>query len=199
MKTLTSQILEYAGGLPEGMPISPKGLLHLGSRAAVDQSLSRLARRGLLLRAGRGVYVRPIESRFGVRTPAAEKVITAIAKLRGELIAPSGATAANNLGLTTQVPMRLVFLTSGPSRRIQLGAQTLEMKHAPRWQLIHVGEPAGEAVRALAWLGPTQAKEGLTQLKQHLPSAVLEQIAEARAGYPGWLAKTVSTELVASG
>ena len=57
--------MEHGNGLPEGTPVVAKELLHLGSRAAVDQALSRLVRRGTLMRAGRGIYVRPVESRFG--------------------------------------------------------------------------------------------------------------------------------------
>lgn len=93
-----------------------KGLLHLGNRAAVDQALSRLVRRGALRRAGRGVYVLPVESRFGRRAPSVENTVQGVAAALGERIANSGAMAANELGLTTQVPEKRVFLTSGPNR-----------------------------------------------------------------------------------
>ena len=59
MERLTESILQRVTTLPEGAPVSAKMLLHLGTRPAVDQSLSRLARRGQLLRAGRGMYVSP--------------------------------------------------------------------------------------------------------------------------------------------
>ncbi|MEP7246762.1 MAG: DUF6088 family protein [Gammaproteobacteria bacterium] len=199
MSTLSNQILKQATERAEGTPLCAKELLHLGRRAAVDQALSRLVREGKLMRSGRGLYVLPVESRFGTRAPSAEKVVLEVAKVRGETVASSGATAANALGLTTQVPVRLIYLTSGPSRQIKLGAQTVEMKHAPRWQLIKAGETAGEAVRALAWLGPLQAQQGLAKLKHTLPKAVLEQIVESRAALPEWLARTVSSELVANG
>jgi hypothetical protein len=136
MHTLAKQIFEHAAGLPEGTPLVAKELLHLGSRAAVDQVLSRLVRRGTLLRAGRGIYVLPVESRFGTRAPSAVKMVEGLAKQRGETIVSHGAAAANALGLTTQVPMRAVYLTSGPSRRLKLGAQMIEFRHAPIWQLI---------------------------------------------------------------
>ena len=67
MKRLKESILRHGRNLPEGVPLAAKGLLYLGSRAAIDQALSRLARRGELLRVGRGLYVLPIESRFGNR------------------------------------------------------------------------------------------------------------------------------------
>src|SRR6202043_4127257 len=65
MEVLATRIMEHGNGLPEGTPVVAKELLHLGTRAAVDQALSRLVRRGTLIRAGRGIYVRLIESRFG--------------------------------------------------------------------------------------------------------------------------------------
>lgn len=131
MEVLATKIMEQAQGLPEGTPIAAKELLHLGNRAAVDQALSRLVRRGSLMRAGRGVYIRPVESRFGTRPPEVSKVVEAIAAQRGESVAPHGAAAANELGLTTQVPVREVYLTSGPSRNLKLGAQVIELRHVP--------------------------------------------------------------------
>lgn len=197
--TLASQIMEYAAQQEAERSFCAKELLHLGSRAAVDQALSRLARAGKLLRAGWGQYVRPVESRFGTRPPAPESVLQRVSKLRGEVITSSGAAAANSLGLTTQVPVRTVYLTSGPSRKIKFGAQSIELRHAQRWELTLPGEIAGEAVRALSWLGPSQARAGLALLKKKLPAQTLEQIAERRGAFPTWLAKTIGSELVANG
>ncbi len=192
MQTLTKQVLEHAAGLPEGTPLVSKELLHLGSRAAVDQALSRLARRGNLLRAGRGIYVQPVESRYGTRAPSVVKMIQGLATQRGETIVSHGAAAANALGLTTQVPMRAVYLTSGRSRRLKLGAQTVEFRHAPTWQLILPGRVAGDVVRALAWLGPGKAGEAIGTLRSKLPPTELEEIAAARGRLPTWMAQEVS-------
>src|SRR5690349_6623274 len=126
MQKLTAKILEHAARLPEGTPISAKGLLSLGSRVALDQALSRLVRRGELLRACRGIYVLPVETRFGIRPPSVERVAKAVAASKGEIIASHGAAAANALGLTTQVPVRMIYLTSGRSRQVKLGRQTVE-------------------------------------------------------------------------
>ena len=65
IEVLTGKVLKYIGELPEGTPAGAEELLHLGSRDAVDQTLSRLVRRGELIRAGRGLYLRPMKSRFG--------------------------------------------------------------------------------------------------------------------------------------
>ncbi|RJL15833.1 DUF6088 family protein [Paracoccus siganidrum] len=192
MQRLTEQILAHAERLPEGTPLTAKGLLHLGSRAGVDQALSRLAERGQLIRAGRGLYLRPVTSRFGTRAPSVEQTVEALAMQRGEVIVPNGAAAANDLGLTTQVPIRSVYLTSGRSRTMSLGKQIVELRHAPRWQLALADKPAGQAVRALAWLGPEKADLALNALKRKLPPAAFMELVTAAPQFPAWLARSVS-------
>ncbi len=199
MQTLTQQILQKAAHLEEGTPLGAKELLHLGSRASLDQAFSRLVRRGQLMRVGRGVYVRPVETRFGIRAPATEKLVEGLANARGEVVVPHGAAAANTLGLTTQVPTRTVYLTSGASCRLKLGAQIVELKHVPRWQLVKKGRRAGEAVRALAWLGPTHVRSALAALKQRLPAGEIAELVATRAALPEWLAKSMSVALLPNG
>lgn len=191
MSRLSDQISAHAEGLPEGAPVSAKSLLHLGNRAAVDQALSRLTARGQLIRAGRGVYLRPVTSRFGTRSPSVEQAVEALASQRGEVIVSSGSAAANILGLTTQVPVRSVYLTSGRSRKMNLGKQVVELRHAPRWQLALAHRPAGEAVRALAWLGPEKAEAALKALKRKLPQATFNELVAAAPQLPTWLARSV--------
>lgn len=192
MQTLSKRILEHATGLPEGAPLVAKELLHLGNRAAVDQALSRLVQRGRLLRASRGIYVLPIENRFGNRAPSTAKMVENLAKQRGETIVPHGASSANALGLTTQVPMQAIYLTSGPSRRLKLGAQKVELRHAPGWQLIYPGRAAGDVVRALAWLGPEKASKAIRSLRAKLPPAEISEVTSARARLPTWMAQEIS-------
>jgi hypothetical protein len=198
MKTqLAEQILAHAGIQPEGAPLTAKSFLQLGSRAAVDQSLSRLFRAGKLLRTGRGMYVLPVTNRFGVRSPAPERVVAEAARLRGETIAPHGATAANRLGLTTQIPMRTTYLTSGRSRQFKLGAQPIELTHVPPWQLLNVGRESGEVLRAIAWSGRAHARELLARLKPKLAAETRAELIASRSSLPGWLAESISLELAA--
>ena len=160
MERLSETVLRHAQGQPEGTPVLAKGLLHLGSRAAVDQALSRLVRRGALLRAGRGVYVLPVESPFGRRAPSVDKTVQRLAAARGERVANSGAMAANLFRVTTQVPAKHVVLTSGPSRTLTLGREEIELRHAPEWQL-RAPRPAcrrGGPRAGLAW--PWKGRRG---------------------------------------
>lgn len=198
MSEIAEKILSAARALPEGGLLSPKEFLHLGSRAAIDKTLSRLAQEGQLMRVGRGAYVAPQRGRFGVRPPSVESVVQSIEAICGETVVANGAVEANALGLTTQVPTREVFLTSGPSRTLRLGNRRVELRHGRRWQLLLGKRPAGKAIRALAWLGPHSAPRALKQLRSKLPKAEWQAVLGARAVLPSWMAKAVS-EVMADG
>lgn len=171
--------------------LSPKEFLHLGSRAAVDQAFSRLTRQGRLLRVARGSYVAPVSSRFGTRAPAPEKVVGALASRSGDVITTHGANAANALGLTQQVPIRLVYLTSGRTRSIKLGRSEITVKHAPGWMMALGSSQAGAAIRALAWMGPTHVRESLATLRRRLPPSDWQALTSARATLPSWMARAI--------
>jgi len=191
MSQITSAILAVAHALPEGGLLAPKEFLHLGSRAAIDQALTRLTHEGRLLRVGRGAYVAPVQGRFGARPPSTESVVQALESVSGETIVPTGASEANSLGLTTQVPTREVFITSGSSRTMRLGNRTVELKHGNRLQLLHGKRLAGKAIRALFWLGPEQGTDVLEELRRKLPSAEWEAMRSTRAAMPTWMARAV--------
>ena len=192
MSHLAETILSAARALPEGGLLSPKEFLHLASRAAVDKTLARLTREGKLLRIARGVYTLPVASRFGDRPPSTMAVVEGIESASGEVVVANGAAEANALGLTTQVPTREIFLTSGRARMLRLGERTVELKHGSRWQLVLGTRPAGRAVRALSWLGPEQASAALKILHAKLPSAEWAALRSARAMLPSWMARAVS-------
>src|ERR1035437_2020039 len=98
MSQLAKSILAAAQALPEGGLLSPKEFLHLGTRAAVDQTLTRLTHDGELLRVGRGLYALPVHSRFDTRQPQTQAVVQALESASGEVIVASGAAEANALG-----------------------------------------------------------------------------------------------------
>ncbi len=119
-------------------------------------------------------------------------MVKAIESASGEVIVANGATEANALGLTTQVPTCEVFLTTGRSRKLQLGNRTVELKHGHRWQLVLGARPAGMAIRALSWLGPEQASSTLKMLHTKLAPAEWAAMCSVRAILPSWMARAVS-------
>lgn len=190
--TLTQQIHSHAAEQPEGTPLTAKAFLHLGNRAAIDQALGRLAKRGQLVRIGRGLYVALVQSRFGARSPEPSKVVEAFAMQTGETVVANEAASANALGLTTQVPVRQVYLTSGSSRKLKLGKQVVELRHAPQWTLALPNGPAGQALRAIYWAGESGAKAVVIQIKQRLAPAHLKELSLAPTrSMPEWAAREI--------
>ena len=196
MNSLLERIMEYAEAKPEATPIRADDLLHLGDRAAVVRSLSRLVHSDRLLRICRGVYMRPIQTRFGLRAPRLEKALASLSALLGEVIVPNGGGAANWLGLITQNTVRSVYLTSGPDRLLHFGAHRVELRHAPAWQLTAPHRTAGVVIRALAWLGPDEVEESLDAVIPQLTGEDLSDLTAARNVVPAWMAEPLSRRLV---
>ncbi len=157
--------------------------------------MKSLPRSGRLMRIRQGVYMRPIQTRFGRCAPSTEKSLLALSELWGETIVPNGGGAANWLGLTTQNPVRSVYLTSGRSRRLRFGKHPVELPHAPRWQLAAPHRMAGVVIRALAWLGPEEVEDSLDAILPKLTEEDLEELAVARGVMPVWMAEPLSTRL----
>lgn len=148
----------------------------IGSGAAVDHALKRLNDSKKLMQISRGFYVRILTSPFGPRPPVADKMIESFVATTAETVTVSGGAAANRLRLTTQVPMKLIYLTSGRSRSSS-GALTVTLRHAPPWLLLPAIASLGEAVRAIDWIGEPNAAEALATLKRTLPPPVLDELA----------------------
>ena len=94
----------------------------------VGGTLSELTNEGLLVKLAQGIYAKPRKSRFGVVFPSVEKIVQAIATRDNAEILPSGMTALNALGLSTQVPMNYTYLTTGSERTVKLANQQVVLK-----------------------------------------------------------------------
>jgi hypothetical protein len=186
----TATIRAHIEELPRGEPFTVASLLAYGTRAAVDQTLSRLCKGGLVERVARGVYVRPETSAYvGKVPPEPLKVARAMAREHGEVIQLHGAEAARRLALTTQAPTQPVFLTSGPSRTFQLGKLKVVIKHVSPRKLALAERPAGLALTALWYLGKEHVTTSvLSTIEQRLPPQEFAALREATNVMPGWMA-----------
>jgi len=173
-----------------GEPFTSAQFVALGSRAAVDQTLSRFVKQGEIARISRGVFVRPKKSRYvGEVMPEPSKVAQAIASAHGEIIQVHGAEAARLLGLTTQMPLQAVFYTSGPTRTLKLGKLQLTLKHVAQRKLALAGKPSGLALSALWYLGKEQVNPGtIKTIREKLTPEAFEAF---RAEIPAWMADTL--------
>jgi hypothetical protein len=181
---IVNAILKRIRGTGTGSMWTPKDFLDLGTRAAVDQGLSRLTRRGTLVRVARGLYHYPRRSpRLGLLAPRADVLARAISRRLGTRVIPSGAMAANLLGLSLQVPAKPVFLTDGRSRLVRTPTQTIRLRRvAPsrlRW---------GPVVHALAHLGPSGITDDMVKrLRTRIASGDRHRLVGDTAVAPDWM------------
>jgi hypothetical protein len=133
---------------------TPVDFLDLGPRAAIDKALQRLAIAGKLRRIDRGLYDTPRLNKLTGRStaPDTRAVIDAIARRDQARFIVDGLTAANDLGLTTAVPARVMVFTDNRLRPIKLGNQIITFKQAAPSRLYWAGRPAMRVVQALYWL-----------------------------------------------
>lgn len=184
----TNAILKRIRAKHRGAVFTPRQFTDLGTRAAVDQALSRLQHSGQIRRLARGVYEFPkIHPKIGVLSPSPEAIAKAVAERTGSRITVSGAKAANLLGLSTQVPMQNVFWTEGPSRTIRTGNQTVTLKHVAPSKMIGAGTEAGVVIQAVRSFG----KKGVHEIPVHtlakrVPRSVKTALKRLAPTAPTW-------------
>ena len=195
---VATHILRRVRGQGRGVVFTAQDFLDLGSRAAVDQALARLARSGRVRRVDRGVYDLPrSHPKVGAMWPSADAVAQAVAKQTDSHLQVSGAAAANALGLSTQVPAQVEYLTDGPSRNVHVGKLVVHLKHAGRVDMLLPKTRAGMTIVALKHLGRDTATAGVLQrIAASLNDTDRKQLRGVRAQLPGWLGSAVD-QLVA--
>ena len=170
--------------------VSVADLLNLGSRAAVDQALSRLVRQGIVRRVQRGLYEMPRTSTLLHRpiTPSPDALVRAWARKNGLRVVPSGAYAANLLGLTTQVPAKIVYYTNGRSKTLQLGPYTIKfLNRGPKTMDVQ-GTYSPLVFQALRYLGPDKTTPAvLEQLHRNLPDAARAELQSNLRRSQAWM------------
>lgn len=190
---VASTILRRVNGRGRGAVFTAQDFADLASRAAVDQALTRLARSGQIRRVDRGVYDLPrTHPKIGPMWPSADAVAQAVAKQTNSQLQVSGAAAANALGLSTQVPAKVEYLTDGPSRSIRIGKLLVSLKNARRVDMLLPKTRAGMVIVALRHLGRSAATEtALQRLAATLDSSDKQKLTRVRPRLRGWLGAAV--------
>lgn len=101
-----------------------------GNEKVVSRALSAEEKKGNIVRLAKGMYLRPKSTRFGIVYPSVDEMVKAIAHRDKSKVQPCGMTALNMLGLSTQVPTKYTYLTSGSSRKLKLGDRLIELKRS---------------------------------------------------------------------
>lgn len=193
MKSIPYQILERVRGHPKGWVFSATDFLNLGRRNAVDQALCRLERRGEIRRVARGVYERSRHhQKLGTLSPKVEEVARAVARRAGVELQVSGATAANQLGLSEQVVAKPVYLTPGSAETIRIGNQTIEFRHVRNRWFVLPGTHAGNVFQAILYLGKgSVSPEIVRKLRSQLGEKEKAALEKALPAAPTWAHPTL--------
>ena len=167
----------------------PADFLDLGSREAVDVVLHRLVRKGTIRRLARGVYDFPKQHPvLGALQPSADAVARALAGRDRTRLQPAGAYAANALGLSEQVPAKVVFLTDGPSRTVKVGPITIQLRRTTARNMAAAGRLSGLLIQALRELGKEHVTpERLAHLKRTLPAQKRQELISDIRLAPAWM------------
>lgn len=191
--SLGQTILRSVRARGRGAVVTSKDFSAFGSRAAVDQALSRLAKDGSIRRIDRGVYDVPrVHPRIGVVAPSADAVVGALSRQSGEPVQLTGAASANALHLSTQVPARAIWLTYGPNRSVMLGRLQVLLQHVDRSVVPCLGTGAGMAISALQFIGAGNvSSQDITRLKAGLDAADKSRLYRVRNRLPLWLGAVV--------
>ncbi|HSX38248.1 MAG TPA: DUF6088 family protein, partial [Chlamydiales bacterium] len=183
------QILNAITALGQGAVFVPTDFLSLGSRQTVDTVLHRLVRKGTIRRLARGIYDFPKEHpKLGKLLPSPEKIAEALVGRDCTRIQPTGAYAANILGLSEQVPAKVVFLTDGPSRTVKIGITTIQLRRTTPKNMAMAGRLSGLLVQAFRELGKENiTPERLNYLKRTIPLNARKELPKDIRFAPEWM------------
>jgi Family of unknown function (DUF6088) len=179
---------------------SPSDFVDLGSRSAVDKALSRMTSAGLIRRVGRGLYDVPQQHPIvGTPAPSIENFAKAMAGKVATRLQPTGAYAANLLGLSDQVPAKVVFLTDGRSKRVRLGKLEIVLKQTSPRNMATAGTVSGSVIQALRYLGQDHVNDDtVKRLHRRLSADDRKQLRKDLVYAPAWIGE-IMRRLAASG
>lgn len=164
-----------------------------GNDVFISRLLSEFAEKGVLCRLAKGIYYKPIQTRFGILYPEVGDLVKAIARRDNAQVLPTGETAQNMLGLSTQVPMNDVYLTSGSARKIEVGPCTVTFKRCVPKNFTAKNEFLAILIQAMKSIGESRMTDqhrtmikGL--LQKNLP---IDSFEHDLKGAPIWVRKTI--------
>ncbi len=190
MQNTNNDIVEYIKRSRFGSVFFADEFRKFGNNDAVRQALSRLCRKKFLIRLSAGIYLYPkIDKEIGVIFPSIETIAKIIAKREKTRLIPTGSYALNALGLSTQVPAKVVFLTDGTARIVKVGKRaTIKFKRTVAKNLSFKGKVSLLAISALKEIGKDKATdEQLQKIKEALQYEKRKNITHDAELAPVWI------------
>lgn len=173
-----------------GWVFTPDHFCDLGSRNAVASALKRYKQSGQIRQLAFGLYDFPrTDKQLGELLPSIDAIVNALAGRDAIRLQPSGAYAANLLGLSTQVPVKVVYLTDGRSRTVRVGKQQIILKETTPRNMATAGRMSGVVIQALRYLGKDQVDDDVVrQLGNRLDDHARKQLMKDIRYAPAWIA-----------
>jgi len=188
-KSLPQKILRRVWRRGRGSIFTADDFADLGERGAIDTALARLVKQGKIRRIARGFYDYPvINPEIGAASPSIEAIAKALAASEKLRLQPSGAYAANMLGLSEQVPMKIIFLTDGPSRKIRVNNREIILKQTTPRNMAAAGRLGGVVIQALRYLGHDAITPDIeSRLKSAIPPEQRLHVLKEAMSAPAWI------------
>jgi hypothetical protein len=186
-----NRIAETLKNYPKGSVLFVNDFLDYGYPDSVKKALLRLKEKEILIRMAHGIYLYPkVDKELGVLFPSTEEIATAIARRDKARIVPTGVQALNKLGLSTQVPMKVVYLTDGAARTVKVGKRTITFKKTSPKNLSVKGELSGLAIQALKTIGQNKVDEKtIEKIQAILKNEKRDNIINDAKLSPAWINK----------
>ena len=192
-----NKIAEVLKSYPTGSVLFVGDFLDYGNSESVKKALLRLKEKGILVSLAHGIYLYPkIDKELGVLFPSTEDIAKAIARRDKARIVTTGVQALNKLGLSTQVPMKVVYLTDGAARSIKVGKRTITFKNTSPKNLLAQGEISSLVIQALKTIGQTNLDdETILKIQMLLKKEKKENILNDAKPAPDWINKILKQEI----
>ena len=176
---------------PKGFVLFVNDFLDYGNPESVKKALLRLKEKEILVSLAHGIYLYPkVDKELGILFPTTEEITKAIARRDKARIILTGVHALNKLGLSTQVPMKVVYLTDGAARTVTVGKRTIAFKKTSPKNLLITGELSGLAIQALKTIGQNNMDDKiLEKIKNILRQEKKENILKDAKLSPAWINK----------
>ncbi len=188
MQSINNKIINRIYGKGRGWCYTPKSFSDLGSPEAIRITLHRLEKKGTIRRLSRGIYEYPKKHpTIGFLSPNPDKIAEAISVRDAIRIRPSGAFAANILGLSNQVPAKIVFLTDGSGRRIKIGPREIIFKRTTPRNMAGA-KSSGTLILALKYIGKEQiSQDHIKHFRESLSNHIKMKLKKDSIYAPGWI------------
>jgi len=193
MNSIDKQVTAKVIKSKRGEIIFPEDFAMTGNPDAIRQVLHRLVKKSILVRLSPGIYLFPkLDKELGTLYPSIEEIANAIAKRDKARIIPTGVQAMNKLGLSTQVPMKIIYLTDGAPRSIRLGNRIIKFKKTTPKNLSTRNKVCGLVIQALREIGKDNVtEEQLIRIKNILAKEKPEDLIHDARLAPAWIRKII--------